>query len=62
MFQFNGKFVFFVFLGVCISSLTRYKQGKFAINTQQIYIFIISNCLAVLTENLRYIALKFGVH
>ena len=51
-----------VFLGVCISSLTRYKQGKFAINTHQIYIFIISNCLAALTENVRYIALKSGAH
>ena len=47
---------FLVFLGVCISSLTRYKQGRFAINTHQIYIFIISNCLAVLTGNLRYIS------
>ena len=45
-----------------MSSLTRYKQGKFAIHTHQIYIFIISNCLAVFTENLRYIALKFVAH
>ena len=37
---------FLVFLGVCISSLTRYKQGKFAINTHQIYVI--------------NIALKFG--
>ena len=37
---------------VCISSLTRYKQKEFAINIHQIYIFIMSNCLAVLTENL----------
>ena len=32
------------------------------INIHQIYIFLISNCLAVLTEDLRYIALKFGPH
>ena len=42
---------FLVFLGVCISSLTRYKQRMFAINTHQIYIFIISNCLAIVCNN-----------
>ena len=47
---------------ICISSLTGYKQETFAINTQQIYIFIINNCLAVLTEHLGYITLNFGAH
>ena len=47
---------------IVINSL--YKQGKFAINAHQIHIFIISNCLVVLTENLRYlyIALNFVAH
>ena len=53
---------FLYILVVCMSSLTRYKQGKFAINTHQIYTVISSNCLAVLTEKLRYIALKFVAH
>ena len=43
----------------CISSLSRYKQGKFGINTQQMYIFIIS-MLTFMSENLRYITLTFG--
>ena len=43
-----------------MSSLARYKQGKFAINTHEIYIVIISICLGVLTEHLKYIALKVG--
>ena len=44
----------------CISSLSRYKQGMFGINTQQRYIFIICIYLNFMSENLRYITLKFG--
>ena len=40
--------------------LTRYKQGTLKLNIHQIYILIITNYLASLRENLRYIALKYG--
>ena len=30
--------------------------------SHQIYIFVISNCLTFLTENLRYVAVKFGAY
>ena len=55
-FYLNGNF-FKIFLGVCFSSLTRYKQGESEINTHRIHILIINIYFAVLTEDLRYIAL-----